>query len=440
MIKRNGCLLVCLLSLSHAGTAHSQWTQTNGPYMGRITCLAVSGANLFAGTGGGGVFRSIDNGRNWTVVNNGLTNRDVRSLTVSGANLFAGTWGSIFLSTDNGAGWKRINSGLTAVTDIAVIPASDGTGGSKIFASTTLSFDLWQWAVYGGGIFLSTDNGSTWESINDGLMNKDVFALAVMGKDLFAGTDRGVHRLNGNGTSWTRVGLDDISVSALAVNGLSLFAGTVDYGLHIFDDGAYGKGYGVWFTTNNGSSWQNRYGEPVTSMDIHDLALVSNGAGGNKIFAATSNGVFFSDDNGKSWAPVSTGLRDTTVSALAVAGANLFAGTESGCVWRRPLSEMIRTGVEETPETMPAGCSLEQNYPNPFNPGTKIGFTIPRSETVTISVYDLLGREVAVLENSTLPPGYHEVMFNGMDLASGVYFYRIQAGGFTRTRKMHLVR
>lgn len=440
MIRRNWFLLACLLSLSRAGTAHSQWVQTNGPYVGRITCLAVSGTDLFAGTGGGGVFRSADNGTSWTASNNGLTNRDVGSLTASGTNLFAGTWGSIFLSTDNGTTWKTINSGLTAVTDIAVIPASDGTGGSRIFASTTLSFDLWHWAVYGGGVFLSTDNGSTWASINGGLMNEDVFALAVSGNDLFAGTDRGVHRLNDNGTSWTRVGLDNISVSALAGNGSSLFVGTVSYGFHLIDDSALGNGYGVWFTTNKGSSWQNWYGDPVTFMDIHDLALVSNGAGGNKIFAATSDGVFLSTDNSKSWTQVNTGLTETAVLSLAVTGTNLFAGTESGCVWRRPLSEMIRTDVEETHASMPEGCSLEQNYPNPFNPVTRIEFSIPQSEYVTIKVYDMLGREVAVLASYRLSAGTHRAIWDASGKASGIYFCRMVSDGFAQTIKMHLVK
>jgi len=77
----------------------AQWTQTNGPFGGRITGFAVSGPNHFAGTEGGGVYLSTDSGTSWTVVNAGLMNTNVQSLVVIGTNLFAGT---------NGAGvWRR---------------------------------------------------------------------------------------------------------------------------------------------------------------------------------------------------------------------------------------------------------------------------------------------------------------------------------------------
>lgn len=70
--------------------------QTNGPYGGYVYSLAVSGTNLFAGTYGGGVFLSTNNGTSWTEVNSGLTNTYVWSLAVSGTNLFAGTLGAVF--------------------------------------------------------------------------------------------------------------------------------------------------------------------------------------------------------------------------------------------------------------------------------------------------------------------------------------------------------
>jgi hypothetical protein len=440
----------------------AQWVQTNGPIGGK--CLAVSpegvnDSNIFAGTYNG-VFRSTNNGDNWTQVNSGLPNSifgppSINTLTVSpngagGTNIYAGGGGGVFLSTNNGTSWKTINDGLADVTDIAVIPASDGTGNTKIFVATATIFDLWNWDYYGGGVFLSTNNGSTWTSINDGLTTKDVYALAVSGKNLFAGTYHGVFRSTNNGTSWTRAGseLEDIDVSTLVVNGTSLFAGTLNnsFSFGLVDGGAYGMGEGVWLTTNNGISWQNGYDESVTRLDIHDLALVSNGAGGINIFAGTSGGVFLSHNNGKSWTPASTGLTDTTVWSkytnvwsLSVSGTNLFAGTEHG-VWRRPLSEMITTDVEEYHASLPEGYSLEQNYPNPFNPSTRIEFSIPRAEYVTLKVYDVLGREVAVLANSALTPGNYKVIFNRNDLASGVYFYRIQAGEFVQTKKLVLQR
>jgi hypothetical protein len=118
--------------------------------------------------------------------------------------------------------------------------------------------------------------------------------------------------------------------------------------------------------------------------------------------------------------------------------SHLFAGTEGGGVWRRPLSEMIRTEVDEMYTSIPGGFFMEQNYPNPFNTDTRIKFFIPHSENVTLKVFDMMGKEVASLVTSTLPPGTNEFTFNGSDFPSGMYFYRLQAGGFVLTKKLVL--
>ncbi len=89
---------------------------------------------------------------------------------------------------------------------------------------------------------------------------------------------------------------------------------------------------------------------------------------------------------------------------------------------------------------IPKVFSLSQNYPNPFNPATKIAFSIPKTSFVKLVVYDILGAEVATLLNETVQPGYHNVTFNGQNLASGVYFYKINAGDFTDVKKMVLVK
>ena len=96
----------------------------------------------------------------------------------------------------------------------------------------------------------------------------------------------------------------------------------------------------------------------------------------------------------------------------------------------------------------PGGFSLLQNYPNPFNPSTKIKYTIPQnvilSEAknlfVQLKIYDVLGNEVATLVNEEKPAGTYEVDFNAVNLTSGVYFYKLQAGGFVQTKKMILLR
>ena len=94
--------------------------------------------------------------------------------------------------------------------------------------------------------------------------------------------------------------------------------------------------------------------------------------------------------------------------------------------------------IEAEIET-PSRYSLEQNYPNPFNPGTRIEYAIVSRQFVQLKVYDVLGNEVATLVNEYKPAGKYEAEFNGSNLASGVYFYRIEAGDFIQTKKMILL-
>ncbi|RPH33331.1 T9SS C-terminal target domain-containing protein, partial [bacterium] len=79
-------------------------------------------------------------------------------------------------------------------------------------------------------------------------------------------------------------------------------------------------------------------------------------------------------------------------------------------------------------------------YPNPFNPTTTIRYALPHRSHVLITAFNPLGQQVAQLVEAEVEAGYHEVQFNATNLASGVYFYRMQAGTFTDTRKLLLVR
>ena len=93
----------------------------------------------------------------------------------------------------------------------------------------------------------------------------------------------------------------------------------------------------------------------------------------------------------------------------------------------------------EGPEA-PVRIALEQNYPNPFNPSTNIRFDVANAGHVSLGVYDMLGRQVALLVNESLSAGTHTVSFDASNLSSGVYLYRLQAGGQTLTRSMTLMK
>ena len=95
---------------------------------------------------------------------------------------------------------------------------------------------------------------------------------------------------------------------------------------------------------------------------------------------------------------------------------------------------------DKTADAAPDGYLLQSNYPNPFNPTTTISFSIPQAQHVSLIVYDALGREVAKLVDAELGSGNHTVTFDGQNLASGVYIYRIRAGDFVQEKKMQLVK
>lgn len=95
---------------------------------------------------------------------------------------------------------------------------------------------------------------------------------------------------------------------------------------------------------------------------------------------------------------------------------------------------------ETAATTIPRTFSLLQNYPNPFNPTTSIPFQLPMGANVTLSVYNTLGQEVAVLVNRYLPQGSYQIPFKMGTLPSGVYFYRLKAGSFVQTRQMLILK
>jgi hypothetical protein len=99
----------------------------------------------------------------------------------------------------------------------------------------------------------------------------------------------------------------------------------------------------------------------------------------------------------------------------------------------------VVVGVDN-PSEIPVEFSLQQNYPNPFNPVTTINYSIPKSEYVRLVVYDILGRKVAILIDREQNAGKYNIPFDANSLASGVYFYRIEAGTFNEIKKMMLLK
>ena len=277
--------------------SRAQWVRTdNGMSGGNIKSIIVDGSNIFAGTQGGGVFISSNDGASWAPVNTGLGNFFVRSLAVNGSILFAGTLGPtiVYSSSNNGSNWAAAGTGLTSV------PSSFATSGPAIFAGTV-----------SGGVFLSSNNGASWAPVNTGLTESLVQALAINGATIFAGTNNGAFVSSDNGASWTEAstGLGiNRSIYSFALSGSTIFAGTDN---------------GVFLSTNNGASWiaaNTGLTSPVNSILVN----------GTDIFAGTTQGVFLSSNNGATWTAMNTGLTDLFIQALAVKGTTIFAGTTAG--------------------------------------------------------------------------------------------------------------
>ena len=154
-------------------------------------------------------------------------------------------------------------------------------------------------------------------------------------------------------------------------------------------------------------------------------------------------------------------IKDSTITAevpvnfaeeFELSGVDVDMLVEGTLIAEGPFQEPVESNVAtvlitidpisraSTEDERPFTYALAQNYPNPFNPTTTISYTIQEPEFVRLSVYDLLGREVAVLVNEVQIPGIHQVQFDASALSSGMYVYRIESGGFTDAKTLAVVK
>jgi hypothetical protein len=148
-------------------------------------------------------------------------------------------------------------------------------------------------------------------------------------------------------------------------------------------------------------------------------------------------------------APLSTlGLQDSALVVFASGFLNpsnnsngpafgLWVALANGTVVALPENV---TSIEDFGNTIPTEFALSQNYPNPFNPSTTIRFALPSAQQVKLTIFNVLGQQVATLVNDELSAGEYTYRFNANNLVSGMYFYRIEAGSFTEIRRMMLLK
>ena len=164
-----------------------------------------------------------------------------------------------------------------------------------------------------------------------------------------------------------------------------------------------GNSYTVKYSDNGSLLWQQKFGAPHSNYNNAKF-----------LFLDDSSNVYVAGD-----------VADSTN------GWNFFI---------LKINQKMGSNVDNRNSGLPNAYSLSQNYPNPFNPTTTIKYSVPKSSFVSLTVYDLLGREIASLVNEEKPPGVYTVNFNGSNFASGIYFYRFRAGSFIQTKKFVLIK
>jgi photosystem II stability/assembly factor-like uncharacterized protein len=373
----------------------SGWIQTNWPASNSFFSLYTSQDKVFAriwdSLNGGRMFLTTDDGANWTQISSADSDIDILSIVMLNSNILAGTWNGFYLSTDGGTTWNAVTpTGIpvdTAIWSIVMI-------NTTLFAGTT------------GDIYKSLDNGNTWTEVNSGIpVDARITSIVASGDAIFAGSaSNGVFITTNGGASWTKInsGLTDTHISQLVVLGTRLFAVTLN---------------GVFISDNNDTSWA----ADTSGLENVNCFVVVN----DQLFAGTDdNGVYLSVDGGITWTSFNSGIpANTRVWSMAVSSEGIFAGTSAGVWVTAPPTKVMVEGEISVPYTF----TLKQNYPNPFNPCTEITFEIPENSIVHLTIFNILGKQVAEIAKGEFLPGVYSIEWNGSSLASGIYFLKMNA-------------
>jgi photosystem II stability/assembly factor-like uncharacterized protein len=355
-----------------------------------------------------------DGGANWSEYYSPMNQKYlVDILYKSAGEIWAvGEGGALVHSTDGGVSWYDSTLSDPWLSGIA-------------FATEQIGFIV----SSSGTVYRSVDAGRTWRvhtSLGNTPLERIAFSSPMLG---WIAADDGVYRSTDGGETWQHVN---------GTAGLALDIAAV--GNHAW----YPAVNSVMYTSDAGLTWASRSVFPVGNI----ISIIRSLA-----FADESNGWVVAD-NGRSYRTTDGGdhwAMDSDINGNPLFGIRFadpkrgWAVGTDGAILRfnnAPLSVADDRGGE-----FPKRFSLEQNYPNPFNPTTKIQFTIVNRQLILVKVYDMLGREVSTLVNEVREPGTYTVQFDarlpggqGSNLASGVYFYKMQAGQFVQTRKLLLLR
>ena len=308
-------------------------------------------------------------------------------------------------------------------------------------------------------IFKSTNGMQSWTAISPDLANAHIRNLGTVTtldvsksnpQVLYCGTDdANVWVTINGGNNWTKInsGLPYRWVTRVAVHPDSANVCYVTLSGYKVDS----TGSHIYRTSDYGANWISIKGN-LPDAPVNDVIV--DPANTNTLYIATDITVMFSTNLGAQWNILSTGIpsnvpcHDLTLHSIS---RTLVVWTHGRSAFKMTLPPI--TNIQNSNSLNPSGYKLSQNYPNPFNPATKIDYVIPsgvkgeRSD-VKLVIFDNLGKEVMTLVNETQSAGNYEVKFNGENLPSGVYFYRLvvsssnplTAGDFSETKLMTLLK
>lgn len=430
-----------------------------------VRSLSSSGNLIYAGTDEG-IFQKSPSWPQWAQI--GPNNQQCLSLGKSGAYFDA-----VLLGTPKGV--KVYNSGEWM--------AADNYGQEGLPINALILSSQWDFIALAAGmnpdssgfIQKSTDIGVTWETVftlpqgagkfNRFFQRKDSFNVYLALNEGIGSAGLLISYVLNDPSVWTPVpgteGLNFQFAASFQNDNTGIYFLVNDSLLYKSEDGGrsveyvsvipggpfnslyaiqhtfpennlYACGQGIRYSTDNGLSWAD-YG--LNQYEIVRLIYEST-----SILAATRhNGYFARYHSVGDWEPFSVGFGkgEIIVDAMNYTTWVLHTATANHSLYYLWL---IINGVEEEGAVRPGEMHLTRNYPNPFNPSTNIRYTLGSRQLISLKVYDMLGREVAVLVNEEKPAGTYEAVWNAHSLPTGVYFCRLRAGIHEETRKMLLLK
>ncbi len=397
------------------------------------------------------VWKTTNSGTSWDTIPRLINNLNSVNFISENSGFVAGNSGTLLKTTNGGINWMNISSDFNY--DFNYIKFFDEYTGY-------LSENI---------ILKTTDGGISWDSV---AYYNSTYKVQFLNPDTgFVGSSGTIYKTVDGGKSWTLRGVPGMAASYRSIhffdynNGVVMFAygnqppmvsiyKTTDSGenwilmIQFQSNGNFGEnvrgisflseqnGYlygpaGFYKTADGGYSWQNIFGFPVTNTPyFYNL---------NIGYLAFLNDLYKTTNSGFTWNRIHTLSQSTNTYFFTSLNTGYTVGI-LGAILKTTNGGGLIVGVNNVYNNIPPRFSLEQNYPNPFNPITKITFSLPQNADVKLIVYDLLGREVRSIVNEQLSPGKYTYDFDGSNLPSGVYYYKLITDDFSETRKMVLLK